>query len=99
MASLRKIRDIETPTARGGLRYHRPLDNSVETLEAEELPYGASHFEQGLLEDMRSCSQSLLERHYPELIFGLHDQKDEPKKRDFRVKVKGGWRWGDWRRA
>lgn len=98
MIKLRKIRDIETRTARGGLRYHSPLDNSVESLEVEEISFGASHFETNLLEDMRTLSQSRLEKLYPELIFGLHDDKKEPKNRDFRVRVKNGWRWGSWRK-
>lgn len=83
--------------SRGPLFYHPPLDNSCESLEVEEIPYGSSHFEQGLLEDMRTCGQRYLELHYPELIFGLYDGKKEPKQRDFRAKVKNGWRWACWR--
>lgn len=88
---------LETANTRGGgLRWHSHLDVSCE-IDREEIPYGASHFEGKLLEDMRTLSQLRLERLYPEMIFGFHDDAKEPKQRDYRVRVRNGWRWAQWR--
>ena len=91
---------LETANTRGGgLRYHEPMDNAVENLDAEVIPYGASHFQEGLMEDMRMHSQRYLEIHYPELVFGWHEGRKSPVDRDFKVQLTGGWRWAQWRTA
>lgn len=96
---------LETANTRGGgLRWHRHQDWSCE-IDCEQIPYGASHFEGRLLEDMRVLSQARLEKVYKELIFGFHEGPQEPKQRDFRAKLTDsrgrcrGYRWACWRKS
>lgn len=97
---------LETANTRGGgLRYHEPVDNSVESLNVEDIPYGSSHWTGQLMEDMRNLDQPRLEKLYRELVFGFHQGRDEPKQRDYRVMLHDsrgrcrGWRWASWRGA
>ena len=91
---------IETaPSRGGGMRYHEPICNDVESLDAEDLPFGCGGFMSGLLDDMRWRPARWLELHYPELTFGLSAKKPRRSECDYIMQLDRGtaWRTAKWR--
>jgi hypothetical protein len=77
--------------------YHNPLDNSCESCDREEIPFGSGGFMRDLWDDMESRPIKWLEKHYPELTFGF-----EIKKGNGHVySVNRGYKkyiWADWKK-
>jgi len=101
MTPPRRSPRIETAASRGPFRYHPPINNDVESLENEDLPYGCGGFTSGLLDNMRWRPTSWLELHYPELTFGLSAKKPRRSECDYMMQLdrSRAWRTAKWRTA
>lgn len=78
---------------------HLPRDNSVSVLEAEELEHDQSAFDVEVLDNMACKSLGYLEKHYPELTFGMNKDKYATGKHEFKIRRSDGVIFADWRTA
>lgn len=100
MKPKRRLPDgLETPASRGFYRIHTPIDNSCQSLDMEELPFGSGGFSGQLLSDMYSRPLSWLDSHYPELTFSYARKVKDAKRHEYHVLFKPGlYRVADWRK-
>lgn len=81
---------------RSTLPSHHRIDNTC-AIDSEYVPFSGRDMLEDVKDDMTTRPMPHLSSHYPELVFGFAPGGDRPHGRLLVKRVRGGWRYADWR--